>query len=99
MGMVMRRRSRLRDEQVRRALFQEAVAYSVREEGCANLADFLIRRSGMLYFDRDRIPEVREDVEGILEEYLGAQANVSEEFEREYLAVVRFKEQAAVFDL
>ncbi|MCL4109117.1 UNVERIFIED_CONTAM: hypothetical protein GTU68_031029 [Idotea baltica] len=78
------------------AVLASAVAYSIQEEGCRNLGDFLIRRSGMLYFNRDGIPDRLSTIQGKLTELLGAEAATSEEFEREYDAVVRFKQQPSM---
>lgn len=76
------------------AVLASAVAYSVREEGCRNIGDYLIRRSGMLYFNRDGIPDRMATIQQQLTALLGSEAATSEEFEREYEAVVRFKKQA-----
>lgn len=73
-------------------LFQSAVRYSVREEGNCNVGDFIIRRTGMLYFERDRIPEVLPLIEAEMTALLGKAALQSPEFDREYEAVVAFRE-------
>jgi len=77
------------------ALFRAAVRYSVRSEANCNDGDFLIRRTGMLYFERDRIAAVREWIEQELGSLLGPDARTSAEFEREYAAVVAFREEEA----
>jgi len=73
------------------AILAAAVAYTIREEGCRNIGDYFIRRSGMLYFDRDGIAERMDAVKAVLSELLGEDAATSEEFDREYEAVVRFR--------
>ncbi len=77
------------------ALFRAAVRYSVRSEANCNDGDFLIRRTGMLYFERDRVAAVREWIEQELDSLLGPDARSSAEFEREYAAVVAFREEGA----
>ena len=73
-------------------VFPAIAAYAIREEGCTNLADLLIRRTGMLYFERDRIPSIMDAARSELASAMGQAATHSEEFDREYQAVVRFKE-------
>lgn len=73
---------------------RSAVRYSICSEGVRNPGDFLIRRSGMLYFERDRIASTLDIVKEEIAKQLGEEAIHSEEFEREYKAVVAFREGA-----
>ena len=70
---------------------RSAIRYSVTAEGVQNLGDFLIRRTGMLYFERDRIAKTMDVVVDELRRVLGEEAVKSAEFEREYEAVVAFR--------
>ena len=75
---------------------RSALRYTVRAEGVRNPGDFLIRRSGMLYFERDRIASILDLVVAELKTLLGEEAGESPEFEREYAAVVAFREGETV---
>lgn len=74
-------------------LLESALRYSIQSEGCMNIGDFLIRRSGMLYFNRDGIEKVIDTVREVFRGILGEESSSSEEFDREYQAVVRFREE------
>ena len=87
------------DPKVRREqILRSAIEYSIRSEGGRNIGDYLIRRSGMLYFDRDGIPGIIETVREVFGRLLGEKGKGSEEFEREYEAVVRFKKEEISLD-
>lgn len=45
--------------------------YSIEEEMTVNAADFLVRRTGMLYFDREKAEAIALDVLDIMQEQLG----------------------------
>lgn len=51
-------------------LLKAEVQYCVEEEMAVNAADFLIRRTGLLYFDRERAEEIAIDVIEIMAELL-----------------------------
>lgn len=75
------------------ALLESVLRYSIQSEGCMNIGDFLIRRSGMLYFNRDGIEKVLDTVKEVFQRVLGEESSSSSEFDREYQAVVRFREE------
>lgn len=52
-------------------LLKAEVQYCVEEEMAVQAADFLIRRTGLLYFDRERAEEIAIDVIEIMAELLG----------------------------
>lgn len=78
------------------SVLESALRYAVTHESVQNPGDFLIRRTGMLYFDRNRIERVRSMVEAVLSETLGEKAAHSPELDREYEAVVAFKKAETV---
>jgi glycerol-3-phosphate dehydrogenase len=52
-------------------LLKAELRYCIEEEMVVNAADFLIRRTGLLYFDRERAEEIAIDVIEIMAELLG----------------------------
>ncbi|OWY20502.1 glycerol-3-phosphate dehydrogenase/oxidase [Sphingobacteriales bacterium UPWRP_1] len=70
--------------------------YGVQYEMVSNLSDFLIRRTGRLYFERPYIEKVTHLLLDELEKLLGLNKQQKlkyySDFEKEYLFVVQFKE-------
>lgn len=59
------------------------VAYTIENEAALTLDDFFNRRSGMLYFDRNNIEGIKEDVKNAFSEL----ANWNKDFQQKQLAV------------
>lgn len=85
------------DEEIPRALIYSEVDYCLEEENTASVSDFLIRRTGMLYFDRPAAEEQYLDLHRYICSRLGYNTEISdrllEDFEREFNGVVAFKSQ------
>ncbi|KAA9345746.1 glycerol-3-phosphate dehydrogenase/oxidase [Adhaeribacter soli] len=78
------------------ALLKAEIWYAVTAEGATNLADFLIRRTGMLYFEREKIEGILPDVLSIFQEKLGWNDETAERSKNDFLnlyqAAVAFKD-------
>ncbi|HQD12122.1 MAG TPA: glycerol-3-phosphate dehydrogenase C-terminal domain-containing protein, partial [Chitinophagales bacterium] len=70
--------------------------YCLEHEMTASLADFVIRRSGRLYFERPAIAAQRATLDQYFQEQLGytgqQMANFHEAFEKEYEGVMAFQQ-------
>jgi glycerol-3-phosphate dehydrogenase len=51
-------------------LLQAEIYYTIRQEGVTNICDYLIRRTGKLYFDRDKIEEILPEVIAAFQTFL-----------------------------
>lgn len=77
------------------AILEAEILYCIENEMVQNISDFIIRRSGMLYFDRPALKNVYEDIH----EFIGEKLEIDElrqkqnlqRFEIEYKSVVAFK--------
>jgi len=69
--------------------------YGIHYEMCNNLCDYLIRRTGRLYFERDKLAELYPFIADEMAKELGwdatQKAKAIAEFEKEYMDVVTFK--------
>jgi glycerol-3-phosphate dehydrogenase len=78
-------------------LIMAELKYGIEEEMVTNLSDFLIRRSGRLFFDRDSIssiyPVILEQLENVFGWSVEEKASYKENFEKEYRAAIQFKEE------
>lgn len=79
------------------AILEAEIIYCIENEMVFNISDFLIRRSGMLYFDRPALKNLYTDVHEFISQELGVDGERQKadlkRFERDYKAVVAFKEQ------
>lgn len=77
------------------AILEAEVHYCIENEMVQNVSDFIIRRSGMLYFDRPALKNLYEDIHELIVEELGVDDERKKQdlkrFEKEYQAVVAFK--------
>lgn len=71
------------------------IIYGIRHEMVVSLADFMIRRTGRLYFERPKIKIFINELEAILKEHIPVDADFhktqSKEFWEEYEAVMSFE--------
>ena len=77
-----------------KCLLKAEIWYAITQEGAATISDFLIRRTGMLYFEREKIKGILPEVIAAFKEFLNwneatTQRNV-EEFRELYAAAVTF---------
>lgn len=70
--------------------------YSVQNEMCQNVADFIVRRTGRLYFERPSLEAIYPIIHEHIKKLLGTSESVAQKdlsvFEKEYKAVVAFKD-------
>lgn len=82
-------------EDARLKLLLAELRYGIEEEMVTNLSDFLIRRTGRLYFERDEIsgiyPLLHEELSGLLEWTFEEATALREQFEIEYWGAVGFR--------
>ena len=75
-------------------LLSAELRYGIHEEIVTNLSDFLIRRTGRLYFERPSIEKIYPFLKEIMEEIMGWDKNraayYDEQFMKEYEAVLNF---------
>ncbi len=68
--------------------------YGIHYEMCNNLCDYLVRRTGRLYFERDSLPELYPFIADEMAKEFGwdaiQKATAIAEFEKEYMDVVTF---------
>lgn len=83
------------DKGERKDLLLDELDYAIREEQVSSLSDFLIRRTGRLFFERPSLASVYRKLHEYISDQLGHSQELSdrllEAFEREYEAVVAFK--------
>ncbi|MBK0402762.1 glycerol-3-phosphate dehydrogenase/oxidase [Adhaeribacter sp. BT258] len=79
-------------------LLQAEICYTIQNEGVTSLSDFLIRRTGKLYFERGQIiailPAVKAAFQKILTLGNGILANQESEFMEQFEAAVAFKNES-----
>ena len=77
------------------ALLKAEVDYSIEHEMCQNISDFIIRRTGRLYFERPTIEEIYPIVQEHIVEKLQTPEAIADielqTFEQAYQAVIGFK--------
>lgn len=80
------------------ALLKAEVWFCIHSEAATNLSDFLIRRTGKLYFEREKIVEILPFISKTFQEYLGwSEEKLTQhlsEFNQKYEAAVAFKNGA-----
>jgi len=78
-----------------KSLLIAEAGYCIHEEMCQNIADFIIRRTGRLYFERPEIELQYKDLHTYFNKVLHTSEQLAEKdlsfFEKEYKAVVAFK--------
>ena len=78
-------------------LLQAEICYTIQNEGVTNLSDFLIRRTGKLYFEREKItallPAVKTAFQKILHLENAEIIRQENEFREQYEAAVAFKNE------
>ncbi len=92
---ILNNGARYADEQY--PLLLAEIDYSVQNEMCQNVADFVVRRTGRMYFERPSLSNTY----SVIHEHIKKQLDTSESlaqkdlavFEKEYEAVVAFKNQ------
>ena len=79
------------------ALLKAEVWFTITAEAATNLSDFLIRRTGKLYFEREQIAEILPLVAKTFQEFLGWNNDTLNfhlnEFNQQYEAAVAFKNE------
>ncbi|MFC5272264.1 glycerol-3-phosphate dehydrogenase/oxidase [Adhaeribacter terreus] len=79
-------------------LLQAEICYTIQNEGVTNLSDFLIRRTGKLYFERETIAAILPTVKAAFQKILNLGNDEIEkqetEFQKHYEAAVAFKNES-----
>lgn len=85
----------LGEEKTNKDLLLAEALYSIENELSVNIADFLIRRSGRVYFERPNLEDKIETLHQFFTEQLNTTTTNADEFKadfmKEYLGVVQFK--------
>ncbi|MCP4123584.1 MAG: glycerol-3-phosphate dehydrogenase/oxidase [Bacteroidetes bacterium] len=82
-------------DKAKRDLIYAELDYCLDAEMIAGVGDFLVRRTGMLFFERPALKKIYRDIHQYISNYMGYSeetgARLLEEFEKEYFGVVGFK--------
>lgn len=72
------------------------IDYAIQNEMCQNVADFIVRRTGRLYFERPSLNRIYPVIHEYFKKVLGTSEAIGQKdldvFEKEYHAVVAFKD-------
>ena len=71
------------------SLLRAEIWYAIHAEGATSLSDFLIRRTGKLYFDRPEILQLLPEVKAVLQEFLSLTGPEMGILEQEFMAQYR----------
>lgn len=75
-------------------LFLAELVYAIEDEHVATLSDFFVRRTGMLYFNRQKITEIRKLLDPYFQSCLGFDTVIFEklksDFDKDYQEVLNF---------